>query len=91
VDSTLQSTVGTVVSTLRTGVGAGFSLVVLKALMLLQLLKRLALQAIEALRGLARRLREYGGVEAADSADVDDDEGRPRDVSGAGGDRLKQG
>jgi hypothetical protein len=84
VNSTVEGTVGTAVSTLRTGVGAGFSLVVHKALLLLQILKRIALQAIEALRRqaieplrrqaiealrrLARRLREYGGVEAGDSA-----------------------
>ena len=91
VDSTLQGTVGTVVSTLRTGVGAGLSLVVHKALLLLQLLRRIALQAIEALRQLARRLREYGGVEADDSAEVDEDEEPARDGAGAGGDRPKRG
>jgi hypothetical protein len=63
VGSTVQGAARTVGPVLAGGVGVAFSFLVAKAMLMLELIKRIAMLVIEALRGLARRLRERGGIE----------------------------
>jgi hypothetical protein len=63
VGSTVQGAARTVGPVLAGGAGVAFSFLVAKAMLMLELIKRIAMLVIEALRGLARRLRERGGIE----------------------------